>query len=48
MYKAFLSYAQMKQYLSILIDTGLIIKYQEGNRRTYKILYITVYIYCIL
>ena len=36
MYKAFLSYMQMKKYVSILIDAGLI-KYQEGNRRTYRI-----------
>lgn len=36
MYKAFLSYTKMKQYISILIDAGLI-KYQEGNRRTYRI-----------
>jgi predicted transcriptional regulator len=28
----------MKQYVSILIDAGLITTYQEGNRRrTYKI-----------
>ena len=32
MYKAFLSYTRMKQYVSILVDAGLI-KYQEGNRR---------------
>ena len=36
MYSAFLSHAQIKQYLSILIYAGLI-KYQEGNRRTYRI-----------
>ncbi|HZD82428.1 MAG TPA: winged helix-turn-helix domain-containing protein [Nitrososphaeraceae archaeon] len=30
MYKAFLSYTQMKKYVSILIAAGLI-KYQEGN-----------------
>jgi predicted transcriptional regulator len=36
MYKAFLSYTRMKQYVSILIDAGLI-KHQEGNRRAYKI-----------
>ena len=36
MYKAFLSYTQMKKYVSILIAAGLI-KYQEGNRRTYRI-----------
>lgn len=36
MYSAFLSYAQVKQYLSILIYAGLI-KYQEGHRRTYRI-----------
>ena len=33
MYKAFLSYTRMKQYVSILVDAGLI-KYQEGNRRS--------------
>jgi predicted transcriptional regulator len=36
MYKAFLSYMQMKKYVSILIDAGLI-KYQGGNLRTYRI-----------
>jgi predicted transcriptional regulator len=36
MYSAFLSHTQIKQYLSILIYAGLI-KYQEGNRRTYRI-----------
>ena len=36
MYKAFLSYIQMKKYVSILIAAGLI-KYQEGNLRTYRI-----------
>jgi predicted transcriptional regulator len=36
MYKAFLSYTQMKKYVSILIAAGLI-KYQEGNLRTYRI-----------
>ena len=36
MYSAFLSYAQIKQYLSILIHAGLI-KYQQENRRTYRI-----------
>jgi predicted transcriptional regulator len=40
MYRSFLSYAQMKQYVSILISAGLIKTYQEeGNliRRTYRI-----------
>jgi predicted transcriptional regulator len=38
MYRSFLSYAQMKQYVSILIDAGLIRTYQEENRRrTYRI-----------
>lgn len=40
MYRSFLSYAQMKQYVSILIGAGLIKTYQEeGNlrRRTYRI-----------
>ena len=38
MYKSFVSYAQMKQYVSILIGAGLIKRYQEGNRkRTYGI-----------
>jgi predicted transcriptional regulator len=41
MYRSFLSYAQMKQYVSILIGAGLIKMYQEeGNlrrRRTYGI-----------
>ncbi len=39
MYRSFLSYAQMKQYVSILIDAGLIrTTYQEENRRrTYRI-----------
>jgi predicted transcriptional regulator len=36
MYNAFLSYEQMKQYLSISIDAGLI-TYQELNRRRYGI-----------
>jgi predicted transcriptional regulator len=37
MHKSFLSYAQMKQYVSLLIDAGLI-KYEQGNRRrAYKI-----------
>ncbi len=36
MYKAFLSYTKVKQYISILIDGGMI-KYQEGNRRNYRI-----------
>lgn len=33
MYRSFLSYAQMKQYVSILIDASLIRTYQEENRR---------------
>ena len=36
MYKSFLSYTKVKQYISILIDAGLM-KYQVGNRRTYRI-----------
>lgn len=31
MYKAYLSYAQLKEYLSILIENGLL-EYEEGNR----------------
>jgi predicted transcriptional regulator len=38
MYRSFLSYTQMKQYVSILIDAGLIRTYQEENqRRAYRI-----------
>jgi predicted transcriptional regulator len=36
MYKAFLSYTEVRQYISILIDGGMI-KFQEGNRRNYRI-----------
>jgi predicted transcriptional regulator len=31
MYKAFLSYAQLKEYLTVLLENGLI-EYEEGNR----------------
>ena len=31
MYKAFLSYAQLKEYLSVLAENGLIV-YREGDR----------------
>ena len=34
MYAAFLSYAQLKEYLSVLIDNNLI-EYSDGNQ-TYK------------
>ena len=34
MYKAFLSYAQLKEYLSVLIENNLL-EYIEGNQ-TYK------------
>jgi predicted transcriptional regulator len=34
MYKAFLSYAQLKEYLSVLIENNLI-EYLEGSQ-TYK------------
>ena len=34
MYKAFLSYAQLKEYLSVLIDNNLL-EYIEGTQ-TYK------------
>ena len=34
MYKAFLSYAQLKEYLSVLIENNLI-EYLDGNR-TFK------------
>lgn len=30
MYKAYLSYAQLKEYLSILLENGLL-KYEEGE-----------------
>jgi predicted transcriptional regulator len=36
MYSAFLSYAQMKKYLSISMDAGLI-AYQERNPRSFRI-----------
>ena len=36
MYKVFLSYTKVKQYVSILIDAGMI-TYQEGNPRSYRI-----------
>ena len=32
MYKAYLSYAQLKEYLSILIENGLL-HYEEGERK---------------
>ena len=32
MYKAFLSFAQLKEYLSMLLEKGLI-EYEEGTRR---------------
>ena len=32
MYKAFLSYAQLKEYLSVLIENNLL-EYREGTRR---------------
>ena len=35
MYKAFLSFAQLKEYLSVLIENNLI-EYNDGNQ-TYKI-----------
>ncbi len=31
MYKAFLSYAQLKEYLSILVENGLV-EYEEGSK----------------
>ena len=34
MYKAFLSYAQLREYLSVLIENGLL-EYMEGTQ-TYK------------
>jgi len=34
MYKAYLSYAQLKEYLSVMLENGLI-EYVEGDR-TYK------------
>jgi predicted transcriptional regulator len=34
MYKAFLSYAQLREYLSVLIENNLL-EYLEGNQ-TYK------------
>jgi predicted transcriptional regulator len=36
MYKAFLSYKKVKQYVSILLDAGMI-TCQEGNPRSYRI-----------
>jgi predicted transcriptional regulator len=36
MYKAFLSYTKVKQYVPILIDAGLI-KYHQGNLGAYRI-----------
>jgi predicted transcriptional regulator len=32
MYKAYLSYAQLKEYLSILVENGLL-EYEEGERK---------------
>ena len=32
MYKAFLSYAQLKEYFTILIENGPILEYDEGRR----------------
>jgi predicted transcriptional regulator len=36
MYKAFLSYKKVKQYVSILLDAGMI-TCQEGNPRSYRL-----------
>lgn len=36
MYNAFLSYTKVKQYISILIDAGMI-TCQQGNPRRYRI-----------
>jgi len=34
MYKAYLSYAQLKEYLSVLVENGLL-EYEEG-KKTYR------------
>jgi predicted transcriptional regulator len=36
MYKAYLSYAQLKEYLSVLVENGLL-DYQEGELKTRRL-----------